>query len=373
MYVKTAASYQQGAKPLTREYYTSAALFEEEMRRLFLGRWVCALREEVIPEPGSYRLVGIGQESVIVLRDTQGTVRAFYNVCRHRGARICEAPEGRLSRTIQCPYHAWTYGLDGRLLGAPTMQNVEDFDRAEFPLHPVATALWEGFVFLHLGAEPEPFDEWLGPLVGRVKRFNLANLRSQQRIEYDVAANWKLLFQNYSECLHCPSIHPELSERTPWQSGENDLTEGRALGGFMLLTEKGGSITVTGNVCALPVGELPPEDHDRVYYYSLFPNLLLSMHPDYVMFHTFWPQAVDRTRVVCEWLFHPDSALSADFRPDDAVDFWDRTNRQDWHVCELSQAGVSSKMYTPGRYSPQESMPAAWDREYLRQMGRAPA
>lgn len=373
MYVKTAASHRKGSRPLEREFYTSADLFEEEMGRIFQGRWICALRESEIAAPGAYKRVEIGAESVIVLRDTRGAVRAFHNVCRHRGARICEAEQGRLSKTIQCPYHAWTYGLDGELIGAPMMQGVEDFDRADYPLHPVATDLWEGFVFVHLGDDPEPLDAWLGPMVGRFTRFNLPSLRSERRIEYDVAANWKLLFQNYSECLHCPSIHPELSGRTPWTSGENDLTEGPFLGGFMLLTEKGGSITVSGDTCALPVGELPVEDYDRVYYYSLFPNLLLSMHPDYVMFHTFWPQGVDRTHIVCEWLFNPDSRLTTDFRPDDAVEFWDRTNRQDWHVCELAQRGVASRAYTPGPYSPQESMPAAWDREYLRQMARVPA
>jgi glycine betaine catabolism A len=370
MFLKTAASYKQGARTLGREYFTSTSVFDEEMRRLFLGRWICALREDEIAEPGSYRQVRVGNENIIVLRDTQGQVRAYYNVCRHRGSLLCEAPSGRFSKTIQCPYHAWTYTLDGRLIGTPTMQNVPDFDRADFPLHAVAVGTWEGFVFINLAEQPEPLDAWLDVLVGRFTRFNLPTLRSSRRVEYDVAANWKLLFQNYSECLHCPSIHPELSERTPWTSGENDLIEGPFLGGYMVLTDPGGSLTVSGQVCALPVGELPPEDHDRVYYYSLFPNMLLSLHPDYVMFHTFWPQAPDRTHIICEWLFHPDAALEPGFRPDDAIEFWDRTNRQDWHVCELSQAGVSSRVYSPGPYSPQESIPAAWDREYLRQMGR---
>lgn len=367
-FVKTAASFDQGARTLEREYFTSEVIFAEEMRQLFNGRWVCVGREDATAEPGAYRVVDVAGEEIIVLRDVESRLQAFYNVCRHRGARLCELPTGRLNQKIQCPYHAWTYGLDGRLVGAPHMQGCEGFAREDYPLHAVAIGTWEGFVFVNLAGGEEPLDEWLMPLVGRFSRFNLASLRSAGRIEYDVAANWKLLFQNYSECMHCPTIHPELSERSPYTSGENDLIEGPFLGGFMVLTEPGGSLTMSGGKCALPVGALPPEDLDRIYYYSILPNLLLSLHPDYVMFHTLWPETPARTRIICEWLFHPDAADSSGFRPEDAIEFWDRTNRQDWHVCESSQAGIASRAYTPGPYSPRESLPAAWDREYLRLM-----
>jgi glycine betaine catabolism A len=368
-FLKTAASFVPGARTLPREYFTSPAVFEAELERLFHGLWICAGREEEIAEAGEYRLAEVAGESVIVLRDAPGGVGAFYNVCRHRGARVCEAPRGRFSRTIQCPYHAWTYGLDGRLVGAPTMRGCAEFRTEDFPLHPVAAGTWGGFVFINLDGRAEPLEEWLSPL-DRLSRFNLADLRSGSRIEYEVAANWKLISQNYSECLHCPTIHPGLSDRTPYASGENDLVEGPLLGGFMLLSEGSGSLTVSGRTCARPVGDLPAEDFERVYYYSVLPNLLVSLHPDYVMCHTLWPEAPDRTRVVCEWLFHGEAAADVDFRPEDAVEFWDRTNREDWRACELSQAGIRSRAYTPGPYSPRESLPAAWDREYLRRMGR---
>jgi Rieske 2Fe-2S family protein len=130
-------------------------------------------------------------------------------------------------------------------------------------------------------------------------------------------------------------------------------------------------MTMSGRACAPAVAELPEDDLDRVYYYSIFPNLLLSLHPDYVMAHRLWPQAPDRTRVVCEWLFHPDAFGAAEADPADAVSFWDTTNREDWHICELAQAGISSRRYGPGPYSPRESLPAAWDREYLRRLGEA--
>jgi Rieske 2Fe-2S family protein len=144
--------------------------------------------------------------------------------------------------------------------------------------------------------------------------------------------------------------------------------------------KKGASLTMSGNACARPLGEMRSEDHPpspgfgaagaRVFYYSIFPNLLLSMHPDYVMVHLMWPESPARTRIVCDWLFHPEAAGVSEpgYNPDDAVEFWDITNRQDWHVCELSQQGIASRAYRPGPYSPRESIPAAWDREYLRHM-----
>jgi Rieske 2Fe-2S family protein len=372
-FLETTETYREGARTLPRRYYTEPGIFAEEEERIFRREWVCVGREEEIASPGEYFLASVAGESLIVVRDDTGECRALFNVCRHRGTRLCEEERGRLARSIQCPYHAWTYGLDGRLIGAPDMDRVPGFDRADHPLHRAGIASWEGFLFVSVSAEPVPFETEYAPLLGRFARFGIAELRAWRRIEYDVRANWKLLFQNYSECLHCPVIHPRLSQLTPFRTGQNDLVEGPFLGGYMVLAEKGGSMTMSGRACAPAVAELPEDDLDRVYYYSIFPNLLLSLHPDYVMAHRLWPAAPDRTRVVCEWLFHPDAFGAADADPADAVSFWDTTNREDWHICELAQAGISSRRYGPGPYSPRESLPAAWDREYLRRLGETAA
>jgi len=370
-FVKPAEAYRQGQRTLPGHYYTSPEIYAEELERIFTRRWICGGRAGEIANPGDYVLRTIAGESVIVVRGRDGALRAFYNVCRHRGTRLCEEPRGRFSETIQCPYHAWTYTIDGQLIGAPHMNEVAGFDKREYPLHPVALETWEGLLFLHLSRDPEPFGEAFAPLVGRFSRFNLPRLRSARRIEYDVAANWKLIFQNYSECLHCPVIHPGLAQLTPYTSGENDLLDGPYLGGYMVITREGGSLTLSGRACGAPVGELPAEDVNRVYFYSIFPNLLLSLHPDYVMFHTLWPDGPARTHITCEWLFHTDSFELPGFDPDDAVRFWDETNRQDWHICEQSHAGVSSRAYQPGPYSPREGISAAWDREFLRAIRHA--
>jgi Rieske 2Fe-2S family protein len=357
------------AHTLPGRYFTSPEIFSEEREKIFLQRWLCVGREAQIARPGQYFLQQIGSESVIVLRDRSGQVRAYYNVCRHRGTRLCEEHRGQLSETIQCPYHAWTYSLDGRLIGAPSADTIEGFDKADWPLHPVASASWEGFLFINLADDPEPFEEAYAPVLSRFSRFNLATLAAYRRIDYELTCNWKFVVQNYSECYHCPLVHPALVKLSPPTSGENDLYRGPFLGGYMDIVDSRESLTVSGRSCGVMVGDLPADDLKRVYYYSLFPNLLLSLHPDYVMYHTLWPKAPGQTLVTCEWLFHPDTLKNPAFNPDDGVEFWDMTNRQDWHVCELSYAGVQSKSYTPGPYSRREGLSAAFDQEVLTALG----
>ena len=364
---RTTETYVSGATTLPQEYFISPDIFAEEEKKIFSSRWVLVGHQSQIAQPGDYFLSTIGGESLIVVRDQKLAVRGFYNVCRHRGTRLKEDNCGHVA-AIQCPYHAWTYGLDGRLIGAPHMDDVEGFDRADYSLNSVSLGLFEGFIFVNLEANPMPLQEWFAPLTGKFSDWNLPELRSAKRIEYDVRANWKLIFENYSECYHCPGVHPMLSKVSPYDSAENDLTEGPFLGGFMKIN-RGRSLTMSGDACAMSVGNKEDGgENERVFYYSIFPNMLLSMHPEYVMVHQLWPRSSERTLVVCDWLFHPNAFNRPDFKPSDAIEFWDITNKQDWHVCELSQLGISSRAYQPGPYSSRESIPAAWDREYLRQM-----
>ena len=365
---KTTESYQQGARTLAGRYYTTAEILGQERERIFRTRWICVGRAAELAEPGDFKVVEIAGESIIVLRDQEGRPRAFYNVCRHRGTQLCEEATGRLSETIQCPYHAWTYRLDGQLLGAPHMNEVEGFEKRDYPLHAVPLETWEGFLFVTLSPKPSPFAQTFAALEGHFSRFHLPSLRAVRKIVYDVQANWKLILQNYSECLHCPTIHPELSTKLPYTSGANDLVEGPFLGGYMQIKEPNESATMSGRSCGLPLGELSADDRHRAFYYTLFPTMMLSVHPDYAVYYTVWPWGPASSRVVCEWLVHPDSPRAPGYNIGDAEEFWDRTNRQDWHICEMAQRGVSSRAYTPGPYSPRESIPAAWDREYLRAM-----
>jgi glycine betaine catabolism A len=370
---KTAETFQAGAKTLPQRYFVSPSVFAEEQEKIFSRQWVLVGHQSQIAQAGDYCTAEVAGESLIIVRDKRGEIHGFYNVCRHRGSRLIENRNGQLSAAIQCPYHAWTYGLDGRLLGAPHMDEVLGFDKANYSLHPVSLALWEGFIFVNLADASTQrggytsLEEWFAPVAGKFAHWNLPSLRSARRIEYDVRANWKLIFQNYSECYHCVGVHPELSKISPHDSAENDLTEGPFLGGFMRIASDK-SLTMSGHTCALPVGDFGDEDFRFVFYYAIFPNILLSLHPDYVMVHQLEPQSPERTLILCDWFFHPDAFNREDFRSDDAIEFWDMVNRQDWHVCELSQQGIASRAYEPGPYSARESIPAAWDREYLRVM-----
>ena len=369
-FLRTTESFKQGAHTMPGRYYNAPEVLAEEQQTIFGRHWIAVGRATSLPQPGDYLVAEVAGESIIVVRDKANELRAFYNVCRHRGTRLCEEHAGRFSGSIQCPYHAWTYGLDGRLIGAPHMQEVEGFDKSAFPLHAVPLEVWEGFLFINLSPAPAPFPAAFAPMIGRFSRYRLAGLTTVRRIEYDVQANWKLVMQNYSECLHCPTIHPELSTKLPYTSGANDLIEGAFLGGYMEIKAPNESATMSGRRCALPLGELPADDEHRAYYYTLFPAMMLSLHPDYAVFYTVTPVAVTQTRVVCEWMVNPAAPQAAGYDIKDAEEFWDRTNRQDWHICEQSQRGVSSRVYQPGPYSPRESIPAAWDRYYLQMMER---
>ncbi|HJQ19260.1 MAG TPA: aromatic ring-hydroxylating dioxygenase subunit alpha [Gemmatimonadaceae bacterium] len=368
---RTTDSYRPGAHTMPGERYTSPELYAREQEQLFAQHWNCVGRASDFRKPGDYRLRDVAGESLILVRDRGGDLHAFFNVCRHRGTQICQQHQGQFSETIQCPYHAWTYALDGRLVGAPHMNEVEGFDKKNFPLHEAAVAEWEGFIFVNIGANPQPFEQWFKPMFKRLSRYDLSSLRVGHSARYEVAANWKLIFQNYSECLHCPMIHPELSLVLPYQSGANDLTEGPFLGGYMEIKAPNESATLSGRACGRLVSDhIAGDDVSRAYYYTIMPNMMLSIHPDYVNYYRLTPVAVDRTIVDSEWMFSARNEGDPKFNPNDAVDFWDVTNRQDWDICERSQRGIASRRYQPGPYSPRESIPAAWDAAYLALMER---
>jgi Rieske 2Fe-2S family protein len=357
-----------GATTLAASWYTSPDVFAAEQERIFGREWLCVGREESLARPGDFFAVERAGESLIVTRDATGRVHAFFNVCRHRGTRICEAASGRFQGSMQCPYHGWTYGLDGALKVARNMIDVPNFDRADYPLKEAAVALWEGFVLVNLDAGATPFETAFAPLIGRFARWNISALRTARTVTYDLACNWKLIFLNYSECYHCPLVHPQLDKLSPSDSGRNDLSDGPFLGGYSELRRPGTSLTTSGRSSRPPIGTVSGAHLDRVYYYTLFPSFMLSTHPDYVMVHYLKPIAPDRTEIVCAWLFDPQTIAQPDFDPSDVVDFWDLTNRQDWHVTQLTQLGMRSRAYSPGPYSNAEGLLSAFDRHYLHVM-----
>jgi Rieske 2Fe-2S family protein len=241
----------------------------------------------------------------------------------------------------------------------------EGFCRADYPLNSIESKIWDGNIFLTLASNPARLADQLEDLPQKFQNWRMAELRMQRRIAYQVRANWKLIMLNYNECLHCPILHPALSSITDYLSGDNDSPRRGYIGGTMEFQGDAQTMSTDGKLRRDYLPGLTAQQRSRVYYYAVFPNLLLSLHPDYVMTHTLWPRAVDRTEVICEWHFHPDEMRKTDFVCDDAIDFWDRTNREDWAISELSQAGIKSRAYKPGPYSRCESLPHAFDQMVL--------
>jgi len=350
---------EQVATTLPARYYTDSGLFKDEVERFFCQTWICAGRADQIKNAGDYFLREIAGESIILTRDNDGSVRAFFNVCRHRGTRICAQSEGQFARRIQCGYHGWTYGLDGRLIGAPHMH--EGLCREDYGLNAVHVDKWDGNIFINLSAQPSPLATQLADLPQKFANWRMGDLRRYQRKEYTVAANWKLIVLNYNECLHCPVLHPALSAITNYLSGDNDSPHQSYIGGSMEFQGGAETMSVDGKRRRDYLPGLIDADLKKVYYYAVFPNLFLSLHPDYVMTHVLWPLDSGRTEIVCEFLFAADEVARPGFDASDAVDFWDATNKQDWGVCERTQLGVQSSSYDRGRLSRLEWMTHIFD------------
>ena len=353
---------------LPRQFFADPDFYRRELERFYVERWICAGRADQIPNAGDYFTRSVAGESVIVTRDESGEVRALFNVCRHRGTRLCESSEGHLTGRIQCPYHAWTYDLTGRLVGAPHMP--PDFCKEEYPLHRAGCEIWAGHIFVHLGSSlpgpsalpaPRTLAEQLADLPERFAAYRMEDLRLGRRIVYDVKANWKLIVLNYNECLHCPNLHPALSKVHHYLAADNIAPTDSYCGGAMGFKDGVETASTDGKRRRACLPGLSVAEQQQVAYYSIYPNFLLSLHPDYMLTHTLWPRAHDRTEIVCEWHFHRDEMARPDFQADDAVELWDATNREDWWISEQSQAGINSRAYTPGPYSERESLLWSFD------------
>jgi Rieske 2Fe-2S family protein len=352
--------------------YTSLEVYQDEREKIWWGDWICAGRAEEVAEPGDYMTRDVAGESVLITRNAGGELRAFYNVCSHRGTKFVDDGEGHARQAFVCPYHAWTYDLDGALIGSPNVKEDEHFDRSDYPLHPVAIEQYAGFIFLCLSEPQRPLMDALtdgAETITAFERFKMDELRVGVRLVYEVEANWKIVVENYNECLHCPQIHPELVQVIPlFRFGEVWDEDIRDDGNRMV--DGATSFTRTGESTLPKFPGLAPEDYDMYYGTYEFPNLMLNLHPDCGMYYIGYPKGPNRTTVVSEFLFRPETIADPSFAPEPVVEFWDLISRQDWEVCARAQTGVGSRAFTTGVYPRQDRFLYWFNEEYRLAMGR---
>jgi glycine betaine catabolism A len=333
--------------------YTDPAVLDWERRHLFAGAWTCLGRlDELAGDGVTQRALTVGDVGV-VLTVAGGVARAFANVCRHRGHELLPDGSTATRPAVVCPYHGWAYRLDGGLATAPGMSGT-GFSPGRFGLVELPAQVWHGWVFVNAVRGAPPWPAYLGALARLIAPYRPEDLRAAATHRYEVAANWKVLVENYQECYHCPLIHPELCRVSPPTSGENWNLPGAWVGGAMDLREHAETMSLDGRGAGTVIAGAPA---GTVRYVALFPNLLISAHPDYVMTHRLVPLATDRTFVECSWLV-PDGVVD----PRHAVDFWDVTNRQDWAACESVQRGLASPHFRPGPLAPNEGAVHQWVR-----------
>jgi Rieske 2Fe-2S family protein len=351
---------------LPSRWYLDDDIFQLEREHIFLKEWYCVGREEQWPQPGDHKVLDVLGESILLVRNQAGVLKAFYNVCVHRGSRICAADDACETadrvplkggvvggKVITCPYHAWSYDLDGQLISAPHMPAESGFDSQVIHLHPVLVETYGGFVFVNMTPETAPsFEDHVEGLKKNFSRYPLGELRIGKTIHYDIDANWKVLCENYNECYHCGHVHPELCKIVPAFKEQ---------GGAKLEWERGiahregaDTFTTTGTTPRRAFPTLNEDEQTRHKGDLLYPNMFLSMAKDHVAAFVLSPQGAGRTLVDCHFLFEPYELEKPDFDGSDAYDIWHLVNRQDWSICERVQLGMSAQVHRRGIFSPME-------------------
>lgn len=341
---------------LPGHYYTDPEIFREEQRKIFSVEWMYVGRADELAKSGDILRADVGTEQVIVVRGRDGTLRGFLNVCRHRGAQLCLTETANVGRAIRCPYHAWTYGLDGKLIAAPNFEAMPNLDRAQYSLGPVSVDVWQGLIWVNLDPAAAPLTDQLDPVLeyrlgvdaSRIDRYRIGELKVARRFDYDVAANWKIIQENFQECYHCGTIHPELVEQIPTFASFEELKDGAYhQGGYQFAPGRDG-FSLSGEARFDELPGLAADDSKKYFGMVLRPNCFVSLMPDHVIVHRFEAVSAERTKVVCEWLFDAELVDSEGFDPSDSVELFHLVNEQDFAAAQWCQPNMSSRQYAGG-------------------------
>ena len=351
---------------LTGHEYTSDDVFQRERERIFHNSWFYVCRDDRLA-PGDRFVADVAGDSVLVIKDRNGRTHAHANVCRHRGARLCEESGPGSKAGITCPYHAWTYSLDGRLIGTPHL-SADEVDRDSLSLWSIACEVWHGFVFVNLSTDPVPLVDSFTLGMDSFELFehlHLGDLRTAVVTSTVVAANWKILIENYQECLHCSWVHPELVDIVPTYKTGSVVDPDRADGGVGV---RGNSFSRTGSSSLPVLPHMGAAEAESYYGATVFPNMFIDITGTSVIISSLWPNGAAETTVVMEYLFAADTISAANFDPSEIVEFSELVGKQDYDVSERVQRGVASRYFDRGVLAPQDHLIIEFLAAYRSQM-----
>jgi len=347
-------------------YYFDPVQYQRELTQVWYRNWIYVCRSSELDETRSFRTLELGDQSILLVRGEDRVLRAFHNTCRHRGSALCRSPAGRFPAAgIVCPYHAWRYNLRGELLQASSRQPGDGFELRDFSLYRLPAMEWNGFIFATLTADPPPFAATLDLPPERLDNWELDKLVIGHRMSKTIECNWKVFWENYNECLHCPGVHPRLSQLVPifgralmeqredpsWRD-HADGDDPRYIGG---LRRGAQSWTMDGR----PVGVLFPKlsDEERKAghtYLTALPSMFLAAHIDYVRVVRLLPVGPERTEMSIEFLFLPETLADPARDLGRAIEFTDTVMSEDAAICEVNQRGLHALPHAAGVLMPEE-------------------
>ena len=345
---------------LPAAWYYDSAQFDREMRAIWHRNWIYLCRSASLAEPRAFRTFTVAGQDLLLVRGEDGVLNGYFNTCRHRGSVLCEAEAGCLEKPLLvCPYHQWAYGLDGRLRATGPMRRVAGFDRAEYGLHRIAVAEWGGCVFANmLGDDGPDFQQLYGGELAYIANWPLAEMVAEHSYSKVLACNWKVFWENFNECLHCPNLHPELCELVPiygraimarrddpdWEASATE-TDPRIAGGL-----RPGAMTwsMDGKAQGVLPGLTEAEVASGQRYGTIVPSIFIAAHADYARIVRITPLTPETMELSAEWLFHPQMLAKPDFDKKRITDFATIVLDQDGHACELNQRGLKSAAYREG-------------------------
>ena len=350
---------------LAADRYFDARQYAREMQRIWHRNWVYVGRSSEVRERRAFRTFELGDQRVLLVRDQEDVLHGFHNTCRHRGAALCTEDAGMLrSGAIVCPYHAWAYSLRGELLRTSSRRHAEGFDAADHPLYRIGVREWRGFIFVALNDAPA-FERLFDLPLDRLDAWPLEELAVGHVLLKQIRCNWKIFWENYNECLHCPGVHPQLSNLVPlygrglleerddpeWQSHGAD-SDPRFKGGL-----RGGAATWSsdGRVTGVPFEGLSAADRRLGHVYmTALPSMFIVGHADYVRVVGLRPLGPELTELRVEYLFSPATLATPDFDMENIVSFTNRVMTEDARICELNQRGLRAAPHARGVLMPEE-------------------